>query len=115
MDEYTNDQIIYDNDFHCIDEKITAQFSDNEDIKQTENKSKNHKKPKRNFVSLISIQLVLCVIIIFVLFMLKSMDSIIFSKFKLWYDSLMDNTLIEQQFFEDIDLSEYFKSTADEA
>jgi len=42
------------------------------------------------------------------------MDSDIYKQLSSWYNKAMKNTLVSDSTFEDIDLSPYFSSTADE-
>jgi len=110
------DDITYDENWQRFDEPVAAVMYDNPDEETQKRESgKPRKKRERTFPALITIQLVLCLLVAFLVFMLKAMNSDTYQKLCDWYDKQMENTLISDTTFEDIDLSEYFESSIDEA
>lgn len=117
MDDYRKDEIIYDENWQSVCEPIISQNTNDTDNyaddKRNEEESKV-KKEKRVFPALISIQLVLCLIIAFSVFILKAMNSDSYKQLCSWYNDLMQETILPNSAFENIDLSQYFSATADE-
>ncbi len=116
MKEDRFDDITYDENWQRFDAPIPAVLYDNDD-EETENAQDNKpiKKRKKTFPALITIQLLLCLLAAFALFMLKAMNSDTYQKLSNWYEEQMKNTLVSNDAFDDVDLSEYFESSIDEA
>ncbi len=114
MDEYRNDEIIYEEDWQRVDTPITANDAGDTDTRTKRNIELKKPKTKRGFPRLITIQLVICLLIAFCVFILKAMNSDTYKNLCAWYEDMMSETLISNSTFEQIDLSEYLKATADE-
>ena len=117
MQEFRKDEIVYDENWQNFDTKCEYTILDNDDIKQQEEPEDTlpvKEKKKKTPIALITIQLVICVLLAFLVFILKSMDSDIYKQLSSWYNKAVKNTLVSDSTFEDIDLSPYFSSTADE-
>lgn len=106
MSEYRIDEISYDSDWQSVDRAETPQFVE----KQSSEDITPKQKRKRRFPTLITIQLVLCIIIGVIVFMLKAMNSDTYHKLCEWYNDLMQETLMDNSTFEDIDLNSIIKS-----
>lgn len=116
MEDFRKDEIFYDEDWKQFDEPVLVEKTEHDS--ENEEPAKKVEKPekrKRTFPSLITIQLVVCLIIAFLVFMLKAMNSDTYKQLCKYYDELMQETLLSNSVFEDIDLSQYFEATADEA
>lgn len=116
MSEYRIDEITYDNDWQSMDRAQPLQSTENQSVELPP-----PQKPKRRFVPLITIQLLLCIVIGITVFMLKAMNSDTYHKLCEWYDDLMRETLVDNSTFEDIDLNaivnnfdNLFTATSDE-
>jgi len=103
------DEIIYEGDWQTFEPMVISENFDEtvEVVSEKKNRKKHH------FISLITIQLVICLLIAFVIFILKSMNGTAFSSLRFWYKENMRRTLFSTEVFEDIDLSSYFKATTD--
>lgn len=117
MDDFRKDEILYDEDWLRIDTPVIVdKASENTQSELTDlNKTQNRKeKKKRSFPALITIQLVICLILAFFVFMLKAMNSQTYKDFCDWYNDMMQDTVLSNSTFEDIDLSEFVKATTDQ-
>lgn len=116
MEDYRKDNIIYDEDWLSVDTPLTQEYKHPEEEPDSQKKTDKDKNPKshKRFPALITIQLVLCMLVAFVVFMLKAMDSQHYKELCEWYSSQMQETIVSDSTFEDIDLSHYF-DTADES
>ena len=115
MEDFRKDEIIYDEDWKQFDEPVLVDKDKRESDNETPEKEvAKPEKRKRVFPSLITIQLIVCLLIAFLVFMLKAMNSDTYAQLCKYYDELMQKTLLSSSMFEDIDLSKYFESTADE-
>ena len=117
MQEYRKDEIVYDENWQDFNSSCEYTILDNQDEKineQTDDTKPVKEKKKKTPIALITIQLIICIVLVFLVFILKSMDSAIYKQLSLWYNEAMKNTLVSDSTFEDIDLSEYFSSTADQ-
>lgn len=117
MDDFRKDEILYDEDWLRIDTPVIVdKASENTQSEVTDsNKTQNRKeKKKRSFPALITIQLVICLILAFFVFMLKAMNSQTYKDFCDWYNDMMQDTVLSNSTFEDIDLSEFVKATTDQ-
>ncbi len=112
MEDLRKDEITYDENWQRFDEPVVS--VDNNDTEDTKPETKEKKPIEKRRLPLITIQLVVCLIIAFVLFILKAMNSDFYKEISLWYSEQMENTLLSNETFEDIDLSEYFPATSDE-
>lgn len=112
MEDYRKDEIIYDENWQRFDEPVT--FVEKNDIEDTKPDIKEKKEKEKRRLPLITIQLIVCLIIAFMLFILKAMNSDFYKELSLWYSEQMENTLLSNKTFEDIDLSKYFPATVDE-
>ncbi|MBQ7133690.1 MAG: hypothetical protein IJO20_04255 [Ruminococcus sp.] len=111
MEDFRKDEIIYDENWQRFDEPVVQH--DNNKGEETMPEKEEKPKEKRR-LPLITIQLIVCLLIAFVLFILKAMNSDFYKELSLWYSEQMEKTLLSNETFEDIDLSEYFPATADE-
>lgn len=115
MEDFRKDEIIYDEDWKQFDEPVLVENDKSESVIETAEKEvAKPEKRKRVFPSLVTIQLIVCLLIAFLVFMLKAMNSDTYAQLCKYYDELMQKTLLSSSVFEDIDLSKYFESTADE-
>ena len=115
MENFRKDEIIYDQDWKQFDDPVLVEKRESDREEELKVEKVVKPKNKRTFPALITIQLVLCLIIAFLVFMLKAMNSETYAQLCKYYDELMQNTLLSSSVFEDIDLSQYFEATADEA
>lgn len=120
MQDSRKDKIIYDEGWQSFD-KVQHQndlyiesFEDEDSADIQQDCEIPKKSKKHNPVSLITIQLVLALVIAFVVFLLKAIDGSTYKLIREWYNESMRNTLVSDQVFEDIDLSQYSKSTSDQ-
>ncbi len=117
MSEYRKDEIIYDEDWLRVDTPLEREYpAQIEEHNSPADDARNLKKqrPKRTFPALITIQLVLCLIVAFAVFMLKAMNSDLYHQFCKWYNDSMQYTLVPDDTFYDIDLSQYLPASFDE-
>lgn len=117
MSDYRKDEIIYDEDWLRVDTPLErehpAQSEEYINYVADDNNEKDTRR-KRAFPALITIQLVLCLIVAFAVFMLKAMNCDVYHQFCAWYSDLMQYTLIPDDTFENIDLSQYLPASFDE-
>ncbi len=117
MSEYRKDEIIYDEDWLRVDTPLEREYpAQSEEYNAPALDERNIKKPrpKRTFPALITIQLVVCLVIAFAVFMLKAMNSDVYHQFCDWYNEQMQYTLVSDDTFESIDLSQYLPASFDE-
>ncbi len=113
MEDYRKDEIVYDENWQRFDEPV-VQIEKSDSIEEAVPDKKDKTKKETRRLPLITIQLIICLIIAFVLFILKAMNSDFYKDISLWYSEQMQNTLLSNETFEDIDLSKYFPATSDE-
>lgn len=117
MSDYRKDEIIYDEDWLRVDTPLEREYpaqSEEYSDPATDNRSVNKPARKRSFPALITIQLVLCIVVAFIVFMLKAMNCDIYHQFCDWYNEQMQYTLVSDETFENVDLSQYLPASFDE-
>lgn len=106
-EDYRNDEIIYEEDWQTVTDNVQKTCSNDSDAPNNEPAVEPTEK-KHKPIAIITIQLIICLAVAFVIFMLRSMNSDTYHKLCDWYDDNMSKTLISQETFDSIDLSEYF-------
>ncbi len=117
MQDNRKDEILYDEDWLSVDTPVFVDESfEKSDSTESDEKTHNRKsaEKKRSFPALVTIQLVVCLIIAFAVFMLKAMNSQTYKDFCDWYNEQMQDTLLSNSAFENIDLSQFVKATTDQ-
>lgn len=115
MEENRKDTIVYDENWQTLDTPVLVTNANEEESVKDENAVEPKREKSHRFPALITVQLILCLILAFVVFLLKSMGSDAYHSFSSWYEDMMQDTLMPNSEFEDIDLSGYFSATADQA
>ena len=109
------DDITYDENWQSFDEPLTLPIDVEGDAVSQQQLEPEKKKKRSRVPTLIGIQLFICFVVAFSIFILKAIDSNLYDEVSRFYHNQMRNTLVSNKKFEDIDLSEYFNSTDDQA
>ncbi len=110
MEDYRNEEV-YSEEFKVLDTPLymplKAEYTEPETTQEHAEDTGEKIKKKRNFLPLISLQLIVCLLLAFCVFILKSMNSDVYFLFKNWYSSQMSYVFLNSDVFESIDLNEY--------
>ena len=111
MQDERIDEIVYEGDWQTFETPVLKDVEEKTEPQTAVSKPKK----KRGFISLITLQLVICLLLAFVVFILKTMNGKVYKTLSLWYKNQSRQTLFSNEVFEDIDLSKYFSATKDSA
>ena len=113
MEDYRNEEVKRE-EYQYVDTPLymplKADDNDAEQKEKNEDIKPKLKKKNRAFVSLISLQLIVCLIIAFCVFILKSMESEIYYRCRDFYNEQMSYVLLSSDVFERVDLNSLLDS-----